>query len=69
MYLLIIGPFVDAISKLRSHEQSLQQTVYVASSAYIWQSFIILLSHFKSNLYYEEQITKKEITDQSITIT
>lgn len=41
MYLFVIGPLVDSLSELRSHEESLEEAVYVASGAYVRQSFII----------------------------
>ena len=41
MYLLVVPPLVNALSEFGSHEESLQQAVYVARSAYVRQSFII----------------------------
>lgn len=49
MDLLVVCPFIDAVSELRRHEEGLDETVYIASRSNVGKSAISNTSHFESN--------------------
>jgi hypothetical protein len=60
MYLFIVGPLINAVSELGSHEKSLDEAVDVARSSDVGQSFIIGFGHLKSIDIYEGQTPQEE---------
>ncbi len=59
MYLFVVSPLIDTISKFRSHEESLEKAVDVAGSSDVGQSFIIGFCHLNQFIFMKKKLPRK----------